>query len=112
MEDKPIENQEDEINLLDYLIVLAKRKSFIIKVTLGFAVITAIISLIMSPIYKAETKILPPTNGGSGIAAQLMNQLGQLGASSWPRRRFHCREDAQRALHRFAEEQDRPRQDD
>ena len=80
MEDKPIENQEDEINLLDYLIVLAKRKSFIIKVTLGFAVITAIISLIMSPIYKAETKILPPTNGGSGIAAQLMNQLGQLGA--------------------------------
>ncbi len=80
MEDKPIENQEDEINLLDYLIVLAKRKSFIIKVTLGFALITAIISLIMSPIYKAETKILPPTNGGSGIAAQLMNQLGQLGA--------------------------------
>ena len=80
MEDKPIETQEDEINLLDYLIVLAKRKSFIIKVTLGFAVITAIISLIMSPIYKAETKILPPTNGGSGIAAQLMSQLGQLGA--------------------------------
>jgi len=80
VEDKPIETQEDEINLLDYLIVLAKRKSFIIKVTLGFAVITAIISLIMSPIYKAETKILPPTNGGSGIAAQLMSQLGQLGA--------------------------------
>jgi uncharacterized protein involved in exopolysaccharide biosynthesis len=80
VEEKPIEIQEDEINLLDYLIVLAKRKSFIIKVTLGFAVITAIISLLMSPIYKAETKILPPTNGGSGIAAQLMNQLGQLGA--------------------------------
>jgi tyrosine-protein kinase Etk/Wzc len=80
VEDKPIETQEDEINLLDYLIVLAKRKSFIIKVTLSFAVITAIISLIMSPIYKAETKILPPTNGGSGIAAQLMSQLGQLGA--------------------------------
>jgi tyrosine-protein kinase Etk/Wzc len=80
VEEKPIENQEDEINLLDYLIVLAKRKSFIIKVTLGFAVITAVISLLMSPIYKAETKILPPTNGGSAIAAQLMNQLGQLGA--------------------------------
>ena len=80
MEEKPIETQEDEINLLDYLIVLAKRKSFIIKVTLGFAIITAIISLIMSPIYKAETKILPPTNGGSGLAAQLMSQLGQLGA--------------------------------
>ena len=80
MEEKPLEIQEDEINLLDYLIVLAKRKNFIIKVTLGFAVIAAIISLIMSPIYKAETKILPPVNGGSGIATQLMNQLGQLGA--------------------------------
>lgn len=80
MEEKPLEIQEDEINLLDYLIVLAKRKNFIIKVTLGFAIIAVIISLVMSPIYKAETKILPPVNGGSGIATQLMNQLGQLSA--------------------------------
>jgi uncharacterized protein involved in exopolysaccharide biosynthesis len=79
VEGKPIEPKDDEINLLDYLIVLAKRKNFIIKVTLGFAVIAAIISFIMSPIYKAETKILPPSNGGSGLATQLMNQLGQLG---------------------------------
>lgn len=78
MEEKPIETQEDEIDLLDYLIVLAKRKSFIIKVTFGFAIIAAIVSLVMSPIYKAETKILPPVNGSSGIATQLMNQLGQL----------------------------------
>ncbi len=80
MEEKPIATQEDEINLLDYLIVLAKRKIFIVKVTLGFAILAAIISLIISPVYKAETKILPPVNGGSGIATQLMNQLGQLGA--------------------------------
>jgi len=80
VEEKLIETQEDEINLLDYLIVLAKRKSFIIKVTLGCAIIAAIISFIMSPIYKAETKILPPVNGSSGIATQLMNQLGQLSA--------------------------------
>ncbi len=78
MEEKPIETQENEIDLLDYLIVLAKRKSFIIKVTFGFAIIAAIVSLVMSPIYKAETKILPPVNGSSGIATQLMNQLGQL----------------------------------
>jgi uncharacterized protein involved in exopolysaccharide biosynthesis len=80
VEEKPIATQEDEINLLDYLIVLAKRKIFIVKVTLGFAILAAIISLIISPVYKAETKILPPVNGGSGIATQLMNQLGQLGA--------------------------------
>lgn len=80
MEEKPIETQEDEINLLDYLIVLAKRKNFIVKVTLGFAIVAAIVSLVMSPIYRAETKILPPVSGGSGIATQLMNQLGQLSA--------------------------------
>ncbi len=78
MEEKPIETQENEIDLLDYLIVLAKRKSFIIKVTFGFAIIAVIVSFVMSPIYKAETKILPPVNGSSGIATQLMNQLGQL----------------------------------
>jgi len=80
VEEKRIETQDEEINLLDYLIVLAKRKRFIIKVTLGFAIVAAIVSLIMSPIYEAETKILPPTSNGSGIAGQLMNQLGQLSA--------------------------------
>jgi len=79
VEEKPIETQEEEINLLDYLIVLAKQKRFIIKVTSGFAIIAAIASLVMSPVYKAETKILPPVNISSGIASQLMNQLGQLG---------------------------------
>ncbi|GFP26182.1 hypothetical protein HKBW3S25_01672 [Candidatus Hakubella thermalkaliphila] len=57
------EPSDDEINLLDYLIVLAKRKRLIIGITLSAAIITAIISLIMPPIYKAETKILPPATG-------------------------------------------------
>jgi uncharacterized protein involved in exopolysaccharide biosynthesis len=67
---------DDEINLLDYLIVLLKRKRLIIGITLGAAIITAIISLIMPPIYKAETKILPPQQGSPGMAAQLMAQFG------------------------------------
>ncbi len=89
MEEKPIATQEDEINLLDYLIVLAKRKIFIVKVTLGFAILAAIISLIISPVYKAETKILPPVNGGSGIATQLMNQFGATGR--YCRYKVECR---------------------
>jgi len=67
---------EDEINLLDYLIVLLKRKKLILGTTFGAAIITAIISLIMSPIYRAETKILPPQQSSSSMAAQLMGQLG------------------------------------
>lgn len=74
MEEKRTQ-QNDEINLLDYLIVLAKRKRLIIGITLSAAIITAIISLITPPIYKAETKILPPQQGSSS-AAQLLSQFG------------------------------------
>jgi len=68
--------EDDEINFLDYLIVLAKHKKIIIYATLGLMVITAIYSLIVSPIYKAETKILPPQQSSSGMASQLLSQLG------------------------------------
>ena len=39
---------EDEINLLDYLIVLLKRKKLIISITLGAAAIAAIIVFIIN----------------------------------------------------------------
>jgi len=65
----------DEINLLDYLVVLLKRKRLIMGITFGAAIITAIISLIMPPIYRAETKILPPQQGSS-MATQFLSQLG------------------------------------
>jgi len=68
--------EDDEINLLDYLIVLAKHKKIVIYTTLGLMVITAIYSLIVSPIYKGETKILPPQQSSSGMASQLLSQLG------------------------------------
>src|SRR3972149_3987616 len=74
MEEKRTQ-QDDEINLLDYLIVLLKRKKLIIGITCGAAIITAIISFIMPPIYEAETRILPPQQSSS-MAAQLLSQLG------------------------------------
>lgn len=69
------EMSSDEINLLDYLIVLLKRKRLILGITFGAAIITAIVSLITPPIYKAETKILPPQQSSSS-AAQLLSQFG------------------------------------
>ncbi|MFZ6016341.1 MAG: GumC family protein [Nitrospirota bacterium] len=75
MEERQIQTPDDEINLLDYLIVLLKRKRLIIGITLGAAIITAIISLIMPPIYRAETKILPPQQSSSSMAP-FMSQFG------------------------------------
>ena len=79
--ERQIEPIEDEINLLDLLIVLVKRKGLIIGITLGIALITAIVSFTMTPIYKAETKILPPQQGSSSMTSQLLSQLG--GAASF-----------------------------
>ena len=70
------QGEEDEINLLDYIVVLAKRKNLIITVTLGIMIITAIYSLIIPPVYKAEIKILPPQQASSSLASQLLGQLG------------------------------------
>lgn len=70
---------EEEINLLDYLIVLAKHKRLIAGITFGTALIAAIVSLLMTPIYKAETRILPPQQGSSSLAMSLLGQMGGMG---------------------------------
>lgn len=66
---------EDEIDLLDLLLVLARRKWFIIKTTTIFAVLAIAYALLATPIYKAETQVIPPQSGGSGAMAALA-QMG------------------------------------
>jgi tyrosine-protein kinase Etk/Wzc len=66
--------QDDEINRLDYIIVLLKRKKLIAGVTLAFAVISVVVSIIMTPIFRAETRILPPQGNTSSIAAGMLGQ--------------------------------------
>lgn len=67
----------DEINLLDLLIVLAKHKLLIIGGTLGAGFVTAIISLLMTPIFLAETKIYVPQSS-PGLSTQLLSQIGPM----------------------------------
>ncbi len=68
----------DEISLLDLLIVLAERKRLIIWVTLGFAVVALIVSLLLPKSYTATVTILPPQQNSS-LSSQLAAQLGGLG---------------------------------
>ncbi len=65
---------DDEIDLLDLLIVLAKRKRLIAAVTLGAAVLAGIVSLLLPNRYTATTKILPPQQSQSA-STMLLNQL-------------------------------------
>jgi uncharacterized protein involved in exopolysaccharide biosynthesis len=66
----------DEINPIDYLIVILKRKKLIIGIALGIALITTIICFIISPTFEAQTTILPPKQSSS--AAELLAQVGGL----------------------------------
>ena len=68
---------DDEINLLDLLIVLAKHKAMILKVTLGAALLAVGVTLLMSDIYTGTARILSPQQSQSSASA-LLGQLGGL----------------------------------
>jgi uncharacterized protein involved in exopolysaccharide biosynthesis len=65
-----------EITLLDFFIVLAKHKMLIIGLPLAAALVAAGVSFLMTNIYIATARILPPQQSQSSASAM----LGQLGA--------------------------------
>ena len=67
---------EIEYNCKDYWAFMMKWKLLIAGITVSCVVIAAITALLMPKIYKAETKILPPQQNSTGLAAQLLNQVG------------------------------------
>ena len=73
-----VSDENDEISLLDFLIVLAARKRFILSMTFGFALVAAIISLVLPKRYIATSIILPPQQNSS-MGSALISQLGSLG---------------------------------
>jgi len=68
-------SEEDEINLLDLLIVLAKHKRIVLGVPFGTAIVAALVSLFLPNIYTGTARILPPQQSASAASA-LLNQLG------------------------------------
>ncbi|MCX7144179.1 MAG: Wzz/FepE/Etk N-terminal domain-containing protein [Proteobacteria bacterium] len=76
---QPLEVDNDEINLLDLVIVLAKRKKLIFGLPLAVAVVVAGISLTLPNVYTGSTKILPPQQGQSGGSAMMAQLSGLAG---------------------------------
>jgi uncharacterized protein involved in exopolysaccharide biosynthesis len=72
--------EEEEINLLELLQVILRRKMFIIKLCVGAAVISIACSLFMPNIYTATAKVLPPQKEGVGGLSALLGQAGGLAA--------------------------------
>jgi uncharacterized protein involved in exopolysaccharide biosynthesis len=74
---------EDEINLLDLLLVLVKRKRLIVGLILIAGIAAVIISLLMTNIYRSEATILPreQEQSASGALSSALGGMGGLVAS-------------------------------
>ncbi len=79
MDNNKPQPREAEIDLFAYLIQVLKRKEFIIKTTLAAMLVAAAISLFLSPVYLAETRILPPQTANSSMASAFAAQMGSMG---------------------------------
>jgi len=64
-----------DIDIVEIMIVLAKRKKLVMGLPALVAVLSLLISLILPNTYKASAKLLPPQQAQSGAAA-LLSQLG------------------------------------
>ncbi len=67
-----------EVDILDLMIAIARRKYFIIAVTIIITVLTAVVALFLPTYYTATTSILPPQQNQS-LAASLLGQTPGLG---------------------------------
>jgi uncharacterized protein involved in exopolysaccharide biosynthesis len=63
-----------EVDALDILIGMARHKRFILRFTLGAAVVAAVIALLIPNRYTATTIVLPPAQ--SSISSSILGQLG------------------------------------
>ncbi len=70
-----------EMDSLDLLLVLSRYKKKIVAVTLGAAILAAIVALLLPKIYTARTTILPPQENQSAATA-LVGQIGILSGLS------------------------------
>ncbi len=78
----PSENSdEDEINLLELLQVIVRRKMLIIKICTSAIILSVCFSLFLDNIYTATNQFLPPQKENTSAAfSALLSQAGGLGA--------------------------------
>lgn len=75
MKETQTQGDSQEVNLLDLLIVLTKRRRFIFAFAAGTAVLAVIALLLIPSRYTAVTVVLPPGQNSS-MSSALLSQLG------------------------------------
>lgn len=70
------EDDEDQVNLLDAAIVLARHKKVVFGVPVLAGILAAGLSLMQPNIFTASARIIPPQQGGTSSATAILSQLG------------------------------------
>jgi len=73
-----LQAEDEEINLMELVLVVAKHNRFILKLMAGTAVFAIALSLLMPNIYTSKTVFMPPPSDTS-LAGMLMGQMTGLG---------------------------------
>jgi tyrosine-protein kinase Etk/Wzc len=76
VEQKPERQADDEINLLDHLIILLKRKWLILGGTVGITLLAGIIVFILPNEYQSDATFLPPQGASSSFTSTMLSQMG------------------------------------
>jgi tyrosine-protein kinase Etk/Wzc len=73
------DESSNDVSLLDLLIVIGRRKKFLVVSTLAVATLALIVTLLIPKRFTATTTVLPPQQASS-LSAALLSQMGNLGA--------------------------------
>jgi uncharacterized protein involved in exopolysaccharide biosynthesis len=79
---KALDDSAQDMRLLDFLIVLSRRRMFILGFTVAAAVLSAIVVLLLPSEYTASTLVLPPAQNSSSSSALLGQLAGSGGLAS------------------------------
>lgn len=69
---------DDGIDLLDLLMVIARDKKMILRATAAAAVLSTTVALLLPGVYSARAVILPPQEDRSGLDSMAMGALAEL----------------------------------
>jgi tyrosine-protein kinase Etk/Wzc len=75
MENEQVSEQEETIRLLDFIFVLFKWKRLVLFGILTLVVITAVLCLVVTPLFQGVTQIMPPNVSSSSGLSQAVSQL-------------------------------------
>ncbi|MDD2701329.1 MAG: GNVR domain-containing protein [Sideroxydans sp.] len=69
---------EDTVDPLDLLLVVARAKRDILRATVAAAILSAAIALLLPAVYSAKAVILPPQEDHSGLSGMTLGALAEL----------------------------------